>query len=133
VEEQKNNYLINKEIIMKNWLFIGLAGIVLVTGACTPMFMVGKDGKGGFLGSTSKDMYEMLCASGDMKKVLASTHLSKEMKDAFYQYNCSEERSRDKLKKLYASMTSKQRKDLRKAFKANGYKINGGGRGCCAQ
>ncbi len=111
---------------MRAWRLIGIAGMALLTSACTPVFMVGKDGWGGFLGSSSKLMYEMLCASGDMEKVLASTHLSMEMRDALYQYNCSQERSPDKVKKLLASMTSDQRRDLRTAFKANGYKINGG-------
>jgi hypothetical protein len=117
---------------MKNWIVIGIAGMVMVTGACTPMFLVGKGEQNGFFGSSAKPMYEMLCTSGDLLKVLASTQLSQEMKDALYRYNCSEERSRDNLKKVYASMTSKQRKDLRTAFKANGYKINKGAGGCCA-
>lgn len=112
---------------MKTWFLIGIAGMVLVTGACTPMIMIGKGEKrGAFLGSSSKTMYEMLCASGDLAKVLAATHLSKEMKDEFYQYNCSAERSSEKLKQLYASMTSEQRKEIRTAFKANGYSVNGG-------
>ncbi len=117
---------------MKKKLLIGIAGMVLVASACAPMFMVGKDGTAGFLGSSAKPMYEMLCTSGDMEKVVASTHLDKEMKDQLYQYTCSKDRSRDKLKKLYASMTSEQRKDLRTAFKKNGYSINSGGKGCCA-
>jgi hypothetical protein len=112
---------------MKPLLFAGIAGMVLVTCACTPLFMVGKgERRGGFLGSNSKAMYEMLCVSGDLGKVLEATQLSAEMKDAFYRYNCSAERSSDKLKQLYASMTPEQRKDIRTAFKVNGYTINGG-------
>jgi hypothetical protein len=68
----------------------------------------------------------MLCASGDLLKVLEATHLSKEMKDSFYQYNCSDERSSDKVKELFSSMTSEQRKDIRTAFKEKGYSVNGG-------
>lgn len=113
---------------MKTWLIIMIAWMTFCTGACTPMFMVGKgERRGGFLGSNSKAMYDMLCASGDLEKVLAATHLmSKEMKDTFYRYNCSAERSSDNLKQLYASMTPEQRKDIRTAFKVNGYTINGG-------
>jgi hypothetical protein len=112
---------------MRTWLLISIAGLVLTVGACTPMIMVGKgERRGGFLGSSSKAMYEMLCVSGDLGKVLEATHLSAEMKDAFYRYNCSAERSSEKLKQLYASMTSEQRKDIRTAFKMNGYTINGG-------
>lgn len=112
---------------MRIWLLLGIAGMILITGACTPMFLISKEGsekRGRFLGS--KTAYEMLCASGDLLKVLESTHFSQEMKESFYLYNCSAERSSDKLKQLYASMTSEQRKDIRTAFKKNGYLINSG-------
>ena len=114
---------------MKIWLFMAIAGMVLVTGACAPMFMVGIEGKekkGVFLGSKSKEMYDMMCASGELNKVLAATHLSTEMKDALYTYNCSAEPSPKKLGKLYASMTREERKDIKSAFKKYGYAINGG-------
>jgi len=112
---------------MKTLLLIGIAGLVLITVACTPMFMISKgEGKRGFLGSNSKAMYDMLCASGDLNDVLETTHLSQEMKDSFYQNNCSAERSSDKVKKLFLSMTCEQRKDVRTAFKKKGYSINGG-------
>ncbi len=109
---------------MKTWFFLTIAGLALVTGACTSTFLVSKDGKAYFLGSNSKAKYEMLCASGDLEKVLAATHLSKDMKDALYKYNCSAERSGDKIKQVYASMTPEDRKDIRRAFKNNGYEIN---------
>lgn len=112
---------------MKTWLLIGIAGMVLVTAACTPMFMISKgEGKRGYLGSNSKAIYDMLCVSGDLEKVLEATHLSKEMKDTFYKYNCSAERSSDKVKQLFLSMTCEQRKDVRTAFKEKGYSVNGG-------
>ena len=114
---------------MKNGFLICIAGMVLVTGACTSMPMVGKEGRSGFLGNNSKEMYEMLCTSGDLEKVLEATELSKEMKDEFYRYNCSAERDSDKLKQLYASMTSEQRREVRNAFKQKGYSINAGS--CC--
>jgi hypothetical protein len=103
--------------------------MVLLAGACTSMPMVGKEGRGGFLGNNSKEMYDMLCTSGDLEKVLEATELSKETKDEFYRYNCSAERSSDKLKQLYASMTSEQRREVRNAFKQKGYSINAGS--CC--
>lgn len=112
---------------MKTLLVIGVAGMVLLAGACTPMFVVGKgERRGAYLGSNAKGMYDMLCASGDLVKVLESTQLSKEMKDNFYRYNCLAERSSDKVKQLYASMTPEQRKDIRTAFKNKGFTVNGG-------
>jgi hypothetical protein len=59
-------------------LLICIAGMVLLAGACTSMPMVGKEGRGGFLGNNSKEMYEMLCTSGDLEKVLEATELTKE-------------------------------------------------------
>jgi hypothetical protein len=114
---------------MKTWLFIAIAGMVLSTGACAPAFMIGKvgsDARGVFLGSKSKTAYDMLCTSGDLEKVISATHLNKEMRDALYNSNCAEDRSPKKLRKLYASMTRAERKDIKMAFKKYGYSINGG-------
>ena len=115
---------------MKTGLLICIAGMTLLTGACTDTFLVYKQGKGYFLGSNSSGKYTLLCKSGDMEKVLADTHLSKEMKDNLYKYNCSSERSGEKITEIYASMTPEQRKDIRTAFIKNGYEINHG-QECC--
>ena len=114
---------------MKKWLLLAFAGMVLVTGACAPMFMVGIEGqekRGVFLGSKSQDLYDLMCASGELEKVLAATHLNTEMKDALYKNNCSAEGSVKELKKIYSSMTRAERKDLKTAFKKHGFSINGG-------
>ena len=109
---------------MKNWLFIMITGVALVTGACSSSFLVYKDGRGYFVGSDSKTKYEMLCASGDMEKILAATHLDPEMKNTIYKYNCAAERSSEKVKQIFASLTVEQRKDIKSAFRQNGYEIN---------
>ncbi len=115
---------------MRTWLLISIAGMALILCACTDTFLVYKQGKGYFLGSDSTGKYALLCSSGDMEKVLADTQLSKEMKDSLYKYNCSTERSGKKITEIYASMTVEQRKDIRTAFKNNGYEINHGPE-CC--
>jgi hypothetical protein len=109
---------------MRTWLFISIVVMAFLTGACTDTFLVYKDGHGYFVGSNSKAKYDLLCASGDMEKVLETSNLSKEMKDSLYQYSCSAERSGDRVKEIYASMTAAQRKDIRSAFRKNGYEIN---------
>lgn len=112
---------------MKNWFLIGIAGMALFVAACSPALMVGKgEMKARYLGSNVKIMYDMLCVSGDLVKVLETTHFSKEMKDSLYKYNCSDERSGEKVRQLFLSMTPAQRKDIKMAFKENGYSINGG-------
>lgn len=112
---------------MRTWLLIGIAGMVLITGACSSVPLIGKadDERKGHRPGTNA-AYEMLCTSGDLARVLEDTHFSKEMKETFYQSNCSAERSSDKVKQIYTSMTPEQRKDIRTAFKKNGYLINSG-------
>jgi hypothetical protein len=118
---------------MKTGFFITIAGLALLTCACRTSsdFLVLKHGRGYYVGSDSNARYEMLCTSGEMEKVLASSNLSMEMKDTLYKYSCSEERSGEKVKQLYASMTVEQRRDIKNAFRKNGFDINQGP-GCCA-
>jgi hypothetical protein len=98
--------------------------MTLLTAACASTFLVSKDGKGYYLGSESSAAYKMFCESGDLKKILAGTQLPSEMKAELFQYNCGGIRSKEKVRQLYTSMTPLQRKDLRSAFKKNGYDIN---------
>lgn len=104
--------------------FVMFAASVVIFAGCTSSFLVSKDGKGYFWGNDSKAMYRMLCESGDLKKILSETKFPQELKDDIYRYNCSPERSGEKVKQIYASMPSEQRKELRNAFKDNGYDIN---------
>jgi hypothetical protein len=105
-------------------LAAALAVLALVGSACTSTFLVSKNGRGYFLGSGSSSVYAMLCESGDLKKVLADTQLPQALQDDLYTYNCSPERSGKRVRDLYAAMSPEQRKDLRLAFKHNGYDIN---------
>jgi len=112
---------------MKKRLMLVIAGMALITGACTSLFMVGKgEERGVFLGSNSKAAFEMLCTSGELKEVLEATHLNRETKDTLYKYNCSDERSSDKFQQVFASMTPDQKQDIMNAFKEKGFAINGG-------
>ncbi len=109
---------------MKTWFFISLAGIVMMTGACAKSTVrVYKDGYSFSLGSGSKVKYDMLCASGDLKKILEATQLGTEMKDNLYKYNCSAERSSDAVNQLYTALTIEEKKNIKSAFKNYGYKL----------
>jgi hypothetical protein len=93
--------------------------------ACTSStFFVSKDGKGYYWGNDSKNAYKMFCETGELRRILTDTELPQATKDDLYQYNCGAERSNEKARQLYASMTPAQRKDLRSAFKKHGYEIN---------
>jgi hypothetical protein len=110
---------------MRNGLILAVLSMAaLATAGCSSTFLVVKDGSGYMLGSQSQDMYRMLCESGDLKKILSEAQLRQEAKNDLYKYNCSPERSRDKVKEVYAAMVPAERKALRVAFKSNGYEIN---------
>jgi hypothetical protein len=109
---------------MKTRVFINIAAIALFISSCSPTFLVYKNGRYCFVGSCSNAKYDILCETGELKKVLASSHLREELKDSLYKSSCSAERSRDKVTKIFASMTVEERKDIRNAFRANGYNIN---------
>jgi hypothetical protein len=108
---------------MKKWLMI-IAGMAVCATGCGSTFLMVKNGTGYMLGSESKEVYHMLCESGDLQKILSEAELRQQAKDDLYKYNCSPERSRDKVKLVFASMEPAERKALRLAFKSNGYEIN---------
>lgn len=98
--------------------------LILLVSGCSSTFLISKDGKGYFFGSKSDAIYKMLCDSGDLRKILKdATKISEATKEQIYQSNCIN-RSGEKVKEIYAAMTPEERKDLRNAFKLNGYDIN---------
>jgi hypothetical protein len=101
-----------------------IAGTALLAAGCSSTFMMVKNGSGYMLGSDSNEVYRLLCESGDLQKILLDAQLGQGTKDDLYRYNCSPDRSRDKVKQVYASMVPAERKALRVAFKSNGYEIN---------
>lgn len=110
---------------MKRHLLTAMVIVIgMVTGACSSTFVAYKDGQGYYVGNGSDSAYKLFCESGDFTKILAGTQLSTDVKDSLYRYNCGAERSSEKIKQIYASMTPEQRKDLRKSFRDNGYEIN---------
>lgn len=108
----------------KKWF--AMIGMTMLIGGCASgsTFIASKDGKGYYLGNSSSAAYEKFCRSGDLRKILADTSLAQEMRDDLYQKNCGAVRSSDEVRKLYASLSPAQRKELRQAFKRNGYDIN---------
>lgn len=99
--------------------------ITALAGGCTSTFTLTKGGERGYVfGSKDEGLYKMLCESGDLAKILADTPLKGEIKDALYRANCAADRSKEKVKEIYTSLTVGQRKDLRLAFKRHGYEVN---------
>lgn len=110
---------------MQNKPFLtGVIVTVLFAISCSSTFRISKDGKGYFLGSSSKDLNKWLCETGDLHKILSDAGLSREKRENLYKYNCSPAGSVTKVRQVYVSMTPEERKNLRTAFKKNGYDIN---------
>jgi len=108
----------------KTKILLLLLAITSASACTSSTFFVSKDGNGYYWGSDSKDAYKMFCETGELGKILIDTELPQAMKDNIYQYNCGAERSNEKARQLYASMTPAQRKDFRSAFRKHGYDIN---------
>jgi hypothetical protein len=109
---------------MKPRLLTCMMIAALVTSACSSTLRVSKDGRAFALGSRAETGYKILCASGDLLRVLHDTTLPPELKDALTQSLCSAERSPEKAKLLYSAMTDEQQKDLRQSFERSGYDLS---------
>ena len=109
---------------MRRGFFLAIAIASFIAAGCTSTFMMVKNGTGYMLGSESDEVYHILCESGDLQKILLEAQLRQEAKNNLYKYNCSPDRSREKVKQTYAAMVPAERKSLRLAFKSNGYEIN---------
>ncbi len=109
---------------MRVTLILAIAMLAGLGGCSSSTFLASKEGKGYYVGSGSTAAYEMFCASGDLKKILADTTLPQEARDNLLDATCGEKRSGARVKELYADMSPEQRKDLRQAFRRNGYDIN---------
>ena len=106
-------------------IMIVLSAALLAAG-CASTFTLRKDGsRSYFFGSKAKGLYRMLCGSGDLREILDDTpSLQAEMREALYKANCSPERSRRQVRKLYGNLSPEQQEDLRTAFKRHGYDVN---------
>lgn len=97
--------------------------LLALAGCASNTFVVTKHGKSYFFGSAREGFYQMMCASGDLQRILADTGLPAEQKEYLYKYNCLEQ-SKDRVRQLYASLSAPQRRELRLAFQLHGYDIN---------
>jgi hypothetical protein len=86
-------------------------------------FLVSKDCYTDYLGSTVEVFNKTLCASGDFKKILDDTKLPRDVKESLYQAQCVDH-SHENVKKIYASLTPEQKRDLKFNFQVHGYYVN---------
>ncbi|MDA8088496.1 MAG: hypothetical protein M0Z75_17585 [Nitrospiraceae bacterium] len=100
-----------------------LLAAVVSFGCSTNRFTLLKDGRDYYFASNRKGLYKMLCASGDLKKVLDRASMPANLKKDFYRYDCVEP-SADKVQGLYALLSPDEKHSLQSAFEAQGYEIN---------
>ena len=108
---------------MKHWFVTIILCLALFIGGCTSTFLVSKDCKTYFFGEINEGLYKMLCPSGDLKKVLDDTGLPQEIRDDLYKYSCID-RSKEKVKAAYSSLTCEQKRELKFSFQRHGFDIN---------
>jgi serine/threonine protein kinase len=62
-------------------------------------------------------LYEMLCKSGDLTQILAETSIPEDLKKDLYRYNCTDERSKEKVVSLYLFLSPEKtiKRKLREA------------------
>ncbi|MGE5238809.1 MAG: hypothetical protein ACM3ON_08410 [Chloroflexota bacterium] len=97
--------------------------LALLIAGCASTFLISKDCKTYFFGEANDTTYKMLCLSGDIARVLEGTALPPETKVAIYRSTCAD-RSKGEVQKIYAGLSSEQRRDFRFSFQKQGYQVN---------
>ena len=105
-------------------LIVVVVAALLMGGCTSTTFMISKGERSYYLGRKSSALYDMLCASGDLRRVLAETTIAMELKEDFYRYNCTDDVSREKVLSVYVFFTPEEKKELKSAFRRHGYDIN---------
>jgi hypothetical protein len=102
----------------------GLVAAALLAGCGPTTFIISKDGRAYYLGRKSQGLYDMICSSGDLKRVLEDTSIPEDLRKEFYRYNCTEEHSKEKVVSLYLFLSPEEKEELKSAFRRHGYTIN---------
>lgn len=105
-------------------LFLAALTLVLCA-ACGPTtFIISKDSRAYYLGRKSESLHTMLCKSGDLEQILSETIMPDDLKKELYRFNCTEERSKEKVISLYLFLTPEEKEDFKSVFRRHGYTIN---------
>lgn len=111
----------NRRLLFGTMLVLFSASLICI--GCAKTFLLSKDCKTYYFGDANETLYKMLCPSGDLQKVLTDSGLPEDTRASLYEAKCTD-RSREKLDRIYASMSRDQQKALKSAFRKHGYEIN---------
>jgi hypothetical protein len=98
--------------------------MALLSGCGPSTFLINKAGTSAYFGRNSQYLNKMLCRKDELRLILADADLPREMESDLYRYNCSEERSYDKVISLYLFLTPAEKMRLKRAFEKHGYEVN---------
>jgi len=97
---------------------------ILFAGCGPTTFIISKDHRAYYLGRKSESLHTMLCKSGDLEQILSETIMPDDLKKELYRFNCTEERSKEKVISLYLFLTPEEKEDFKSVFRRYGYTIN---------
>jgi len=66
----------------------------------------------------------MICDTGDLERVLRDAEIPEHLKGDFFEYVCTNKRSREKVIALYAFLSPEEKRSLKRAFSMRGYMVN---------
>lgn len=92
---------------------------------CGPStFLINRDGVSGYFGREGRFLHQLLCERDDLKQVLSETSIPEKIQHELYLYDCTPDRSFEKIISLYRMLSPGEKMELRRAFKNHGYLIN---------
>ncbi len=104
---------------------ISAALLCALSAGCGPTtFIISKDNRAYYLGRKSESLHTMLCKSGDLERILSETIMPEDLKKELYRFNCTAERSKEKVISLYLFLTPEEKEDFQSVFRRHGYTIN---------
>ena len=118
-----------KEHCMRHRSLLAILGVIaavtssLGLAGCASTFLVTKDCYSAFLDSDENKLYNMLCETEDFRKIIAAAAIPQDKKDILYKALCKD-RSGEKVRNLYASLTEQEKESLKLSFQTQGYDIN---------
>jgi hypothetical protein len=101
-----------------------MALAIMASGCGTRTFMVYKNGNNFFITRDCAERHRLLCDSGDIDRVVASSglpdHLQLRIKEAI----CPTDRAKNDMQAILEELTDEQLSSLKNAFRTFGYEIN---------
>ena len=97
---------------------------LMASGCATRTFMVYKDGNNFFITRDCAERHRLLCDSGDIDRIAASSGLPEPLSSRLITAICATDGARNEMQNLLEELTEAQLSSLKNAFVTSGYEIN---------